>query len=68
MRTSDEVIQLMSFLLEHGAVHIKVGETVEAIFPPPAQVMKDEDALWEDPPQESPLRAWVESPVLPRVK
>jgi hypothetical protein len=61
-------MDLFTFLLDHGAVHVKVGETVEAIFPPPAQVVKDEESLWVDPPQESPLRTWVETPLLPRVK
>ena len=67
MRSQSETMELIAFLLEHGAVHVKVGDTVEAIFPPPAMEAQLEEDAWAET-REPSLREWAEYQPLPRVK
>lgn len=59
-RTHEETLELLGFLLEKGAVHVKVGD-VEAMLPPPA----GEIGQIPDMPEyeEGSLKQWINTPV-----
>lgn len=70
MRSTSEVVELFTFLLGQGAVHIKVGDTVEAIFPPPATVADEDDDgnPWGDVAVEPTLKNYFDTPAPLRVR
>jgi hypothetical protein len=74
MRSIDEIVELLEWCHTRGALHIKVGETVEVMFPPPdIQLAKPTYAggtppplLTEDPAAE--YDQWVEAYRLSKMK
>lgn len=66
-RSQEDIMELITFLREQGAVMIRVGD-VKAVFPPPIELSQPVEL---DEPQsgaEPTLRDWVNYRPLPKVR